>query len=401
MNVLSRKRGLTLVEVLTVIGVLGIALCVLLMALPRWRESARRANCTNNMKNIGLGLLNYENQHKFLPGSAEVVKSDPLRPVGGWSFLFKILRNMEYDTIYDSINPANIESTILPPGAPGTLTIPLTSMGTAPPGGGSGLNAIAYARDTQICEFLCPCNPNMIFEWPCAPNSPLGTKHAVTNYKAMCSAFYPGFATNTGTAQQYTGTVTVPKGAYTGLYRCDGGLYPTNAGIRLSDLSDGASCTILCGETMDYTASSWIAGSDVNMVAIPTTIQGGQTGGPIDLVKWQNSFFALPGFNGQYYGRGGTRAITTFFSMDFGIVGKNIGQYELDPLVAPCQAGTRYAQPSLSRTYEYGPSSGHPGVINCLFGDGSVRPVRKDVDASALFFAVTRNNNDPAANDKL
>jgi hypothetical protein len=152
---------------------------------------------------------------------------------------------------------------------------------------------------------------------------------------------------------------------------------------------------------MDYTASSWIAGSDVNMVAIPATAEGGQTGGPIELVKWQNSYFALPDFNGEYSGQGSTRAITTFFSMDFGIAGKNSGQYELDPLVAPCQAGTRVAQPSLSRTYEYGPSSGHPKVINCLFGDGNVRPVRKDVDASALFFAVTRNNHDPDANDKL
>jgi hypothetical protein len=40
-------------------------------------------------------------------------------------------------------------------------------------------------------------------------------------------------------------------------------------------------------------------------------------------------------------------------------------------------------------------------VINCLFADGSVRCVRKDVDAAALFQAVTRNNNDPPADDHL
>jgi prepilin-type processing-associated H-X9-DG protein len=49
----------------------------------------------------------------------------------------------------------------------------------------------------------------------------------------------------------------------------------------------------------------------------------------------------------------------------------------------------------------YGPSSGHATVINCLFGDGSVRGVRKDVDAQALFQAVTRSNHDPNANDHL
>ena len=97
MSTLSRKRGITLVEVLVVIGIVGFVVLIVMAAIPRMRERARTANCTNNMKQIGLGLLNYENQQKHLPGSAEVITSDPQRPVGGWSFLFKILPNMEYD----------------------------------------------------------------------------------------------------------------------------------------------------------------------------------------------------------------------------------------------------------------------------------------------------------------
>ncbi|MCC6123570.1 MAG: DUF1559 domain-containing protein [Pirellulales bacterium] len=397
MVTLSRKRGFTLVELLVVIAIIGILIALLLPAIQAAREAARRAHCTNNLKQIGLGLHNYHDARKYFPGSAEVVKNpaNNALPVGGWSFLFKILPNMEYDTIYNSINPIEIKNTTLLPGAPGTLIIPLTSNGTAPSGGGSGANAIAYARDTQINEFLCPSNPNQTYEWPNAPNSPVGKKHALSNYKGMSSAFYVGFQP----AVQYTGTAT--SAPYPGMTQCDGALYPTNSGIRISDLADGTSHTILCGETMDYTASSWIAGSDCNMVAIPTTAQGGQTGGTVTPVKWNQSFFALPGFNGQFYDQGGTSAIVTFFALEFGITGKTPGAYELDPLVAPCQAGTRQTQPSLNRTYEYGPSSGHPSVINCLFGDGGVRGVRKDVDASALFFSVTRNNSDPAATEHL
>jgi prepilin-type processing-associated H-X9-DG protein len=178
---------------------------------------------------------------------------------------------------------------------------------------------------------------------------------------------------------------------------CDGGLYPTNKGIRMSDLADGTSHTILCAETMDYSASSWIAGSDVNMVAIPT----GMPPQTVDVTpgKYLNTFYVLGGtshFNGNYYDYGLAQNLVTFFSMKFGPSGKNVGQYELDSFAPPCQLGTRDGS-AQDKKYEYGPSSGHPKVINCLFGDGSVRGVRKDIDAQALFFAVTRNNNDPGA----
>ena len=116
-------------------------------------------------------------------------------------------------------------------------------------------------------------------------------------------------------------------------------------GIRISDLADGTSHTILCGETMDDTASSWIAGSDTNMVAIPTTPAGQQAAGNPDVREYQQSFFAFTQFTGGYYDAGGTSGITTFFSQEFGKTGKNSGSYDLDPLVgappSPCQLGTR------------------------------------------------------------
>ena len=95
-----------------------------------------------------------------------------------------------------------------------------------------------------------------------------------------------------------------------------------------------------------------------------------------------SGFYCLPGYNGNYYDAGGTSNIVTFFSMDFGTSGKNSGMYDLNPTLAPVYTTGIVRPIPFALANLYGPSSGHPSVINCLFGDGGVRGVRKDVDAS-------------------
>src|SRR5210317_1090085 len=103
-------RCFTLVELLVVIAIIGILVALLLPAIQAAREAARRTQCNNNLKNIGLGLQNYHDTYKMFPAGAAGRRWLAPGPGGntggrnlGPSWYYATLPFMEQRNIYDKI----------------------------------------------------------------------------------------------------------------------------------------------------------------------------------------------------------------------------------------------------------------------------------------------------------
>jgi len=100
-----KRTGFTLVELLVVIAIIGILVGLLLPAVQAAREAARRTQCTNNMKQIVLGLLNFESTHGTLPGGSGWAAPNSMGPTARnrlWTI--DILQFVEQQAVYDSLD---------------------------------------------------------------------------------------------------------------------------------------------------------------------------------------------------------------------------------------------------------------------------------------------------------
>src|SRR5437868_4368459 len=99
------KGGFTLVELLVVIAIIGVLVALMLPAVQSSREAARRLQCTNNLKQVGIALLNYESSHKHFPaGYVSQFDSSGNDTGPGWGWASQILPQMEETAIQSTIH---------------------------------------------------------------------------------------------------------------------------------------------------------------------------------------------------------------------------------------------------------------------------------------------------------
>jgi prepilin-type N-terminal cleavage/methylation domain-containing protein/prepilin-type processing-associated H-X9-DG protein len=208
------RSGFTLIELLVVIAIIAILIGLLLPAIQKVREAANRAKCQNQLKQLALACHNYHDSNRSLPRS--FVVSNQL------SWHVYVLPYIEQDALFNLINKADG---------------PYTMMGKNDP---YGL--------TKVPGLLCPSSPveKMALGAPNHVNPPdlvppnTGLPPWTTHYYGINGPR----GTNPATGQAYT----TLSGTHEGVPVAGQGMFHRDRNIRLTDVTDGTSNTIMIGE---------------------------------------------------------------------------------------------------------------------------------------------------------
>ena len=176
------SRGFTLIELLVVIAIIGVLIALLLPAVQAAREAARRSQCTNNLKQIGLALHNYHSANESVPPAGEVFSNE--YPQYGWtagpqnfSMKVRILPFMEAGNAYNSVNFA---------------VTAIWGVGNASVVDGIDINRTI--RNTKIASFICPSDPNDPGQGgPQLPGTSYGENRGLNRYNTSWNSTGPAY----------------------------------------------------------------------------------------------------------------------------------------------------------------------------------------------------------------
>jgi prepilin-type N-terminal cleavage/methylation domain-containing protein/prepilin-type processing-associated H-X9-DG protein len=330
-----RRRGFTLIELLVVIAIMAVLIALLLPAVQAAREAARRIQCTNNLKQIGLALHNYEGSNNiFPPGRCGYPYL--------WSSLAQMLPYMEGNTLFNTINFAFPSET-----------------GNAP------YPANLTAESAAIPAFLCPSD---------------GTTRVLANFGGT------NYVSCAGTGTLNNGNFNVVSGA-----PLPDGVFWNTSNIRIAGITDGLSNTVGFSETIMGNNISTTPGTSPpqdphRQFALFNTSE--------TLLTFPPSVFLLPSFSipqcatpDQWAGDRGRE-----WSRGSFIMASYNHFYTPNNANPDCTDAGRNAAVTA-------PRSNHPGGVNSLCCDGHVQFVKDSIAVTTWRALSTRAGGEVISSD--